>query len=80
MAKKKEDRREKIFEEYITPEELESEFGISIELQKKYRLEDASRDKYFDKSIPRLPYIAISRNIFYEKDKIRAWLEFFRKE
>ncbi|OCS32901.1 hypothetical protein GZ989_011360 (plasmid) [Campylobacter fetus] len=69
----------KKFDEYMTPEDFENEFGMAKQNQAKYRLEDEARMKYFRKFIPRMPYIYFGGNIYYERDKIKEWLEFFRK-
>jgi len=55
--------REMVKKEWLTPEELQEEYGISIHAQNRMRMER------------RIPYSKIGKFVRYKRSEIEKWLE-----
>ncbi len=55
--------REMVKKEWLTPEELQEEYGISIHAQNRMRIER------------RIPYSKIGKFVRYKRSEIEKWLE-----
>ena len=59
--------------EFITPEQFEELFGISIDKQTRLRFSVNYTEKRKAK-IPPLPYIRIGKRILYRLESVKEWL------
>ncbi|MSN96336.1 helix-turn-helix domain-containing protein [Campylobacter sp. FMV-PI01] len=59
--------------EWLTPKQLEAEFGITIGAQNKMRL----RKNYVNGT--NIPFIKVGKRILYFRSDINAWLLSLRK-
>ena len=55
--------KDMVKKEWLTPEELQEEYGISIHAQNRMRMER------------RIPYSKIGKFVRYKRSKIEKWLE-----
>ena len=55
--------KEMVKKEWLTPEELQEEYGISIHAQNRMRMER------------RIPYSKIGKFVRYKRSEIEKWLE-----
>jgi len=55
--------KEMVKKEWLTPEELQEEYGISIHAQNRMRMER------------RIPYSKVGKFIRYKRSEIEKWLE-----
>ncbi|EIA5268078.1 helix-turn-helix domain-containing protein, partial [Campylobacter jejuni] len=54
---------------FLTPKQLEDEFGISISKQNKMRMQKNQN------STNSLPFIKIGKTILYKRSEIEIWLD-----
>lgn len=56
--------------EWLTPKQLEAEFGITIGVQNKMRL----RKNYEKENSTNIPFTKVGKRILYLRSDINAWL------
>lgn len=68
------DRKTKVQSDFISPEQFEEMFGISIPKQYKLRLKINYTEKYRSK-VPPSPYIRVGKKILYSVKSVNEWLK-----
>jgi len=66
--------RDVLLTDYMTPEQLESEYGIRKKQQNKLRC-DKVRQQYLARGEEPIPYTRFGSAVRYNRAKINAWLE-----